>query len=257
MKKIFIFSPLFLALAGCGSVFNTAGTDHFACPGMPEGVVCKTPAAVYKSSHGDLEQTDFDTPLEGTQAARDAARLAAADADQSSRRDGRDVAGLDGNRGEYKQMFTSTMPSVSPSIARPIREPAQVMRIWYAPWVDKNDGFNGASYKFVEVVNRKWSFGKPESIMGGVVVPYRDSAPASATGSNPATEVKKVSQSSGLASPMGPLTGVPGALTKPPSTVQQTIQRTTSGSGFTGSPQLPSFDLNTNSLPSGVTSPFN
>jgi len=90
-----------------------------------------------------------------------------------------------------------------------------------------------------------------------VVVPYRDSAPASATGSNPATEVKKVSQSSGLASPMGPLTGVPGALTKPPSTVQQTIQRTTSGSGFTGSPQLPSFDLNTNSLPSGVTSPFN
>ena len=253
MKKLLLLSPVVLLLTACGTAFNTAGSDHFGCPGMPDGVVCKTPAAVYKSSHGEIAPTDFDTPIEGTQAARDAARDSA---DMSHPMAG--VMAATGSSG-YNPMLAAT----SPSVARPIREPAQVMRIWYAPWVDKNDSFNGASYKFVEVVNRKWAFGKPESIMGGVVVPYREPTRKNGEESNPTTEVKKTGAPSGLSSPMGPLTGVPGALSRPATSVQQNMQRAIGNSGLPGassmqnSPQLPSFDLNSGASPTGSVNPFN
>jgi hypothetical protein len=108
------------------------------------------------------------------------------------------------------------------------------MRIWYAPWIDKNDGFNGASYKFIEVVSRKWSFGKPESSMGGVVVPYRDSTSVSNVVSNAVASVPKTGS---IMSPQQPPQGNPMPQTQLQRNKQQAVSQ-----GMPNS--LPNFDLN-------------
>ncbi|WPL23222.1 TraV family lipoprotein [Thiorhodovibrio frisius] len=41
--------------------------------------------------------------------------------------------------------------------SNPTREPAQVIRIWIAPWEDSAGNLHGASHVFTEVVRRRWS----------------------------------------------------------------------------------------------------
>ncbi len=143
-----------LLLGGCGSLMNVADHDTFACPGMPTGVTCKTPAAVYKSSNGEIAPTEFDTPY-GKYA--DSAKVT----------------------GPVNKVSGGYQVSGTPSVPMPVREPAKIMRIWVSPWIDKNDNWNSGSYQFAEIIQRKWSFGKAEAAGGGVVVPYRDTAAAS------------------------------------------------------------------------------
>lgn len=149
MKKILISSAILTLLAGCSSAFNSGGSSDFGCPGMPMGIVCKTPAAVYKSSNGELPTTDFDTPM-------------GSDNEKKMTKTERGVISFSGD--------SSTL---SPSVARPLRVPAVVMRIWVSPWIDRADVWHSASYNFVETTPRKWSYGSDEKAMGGVVLPYK------------------------------------------------------------------------------------
>lgn len=203
MKKLTTLIPILALFSACSSAFNTAGEGDFGCPGMPMGVVCKTPAAVYRASMGEIPPTDFDG----------AGKNSKDPGSKSSKN----------SEKEPQVVIETVSPSISPSVARPIREPAQVMRIWYAPWIDKNDGFNGASYKFVEVATRKWSYGRPESAMGGVVIPYKDGGPASQTtnlGSSP-------SPSSGsITSPQQPPNQQRLPPVAPPTQAAQQVQST-------------------------------
>jgi conjugal transfer pilus assembly protein TraV len=54
----------------------------------------------------------------------------------------------------------STEKAASTSAAQtnpiPTREPAQVLRIWIAPWEDSAGNLHGASHVFTEVVPRRW-----------------------------------------------------------------------------------------------------
>lgn len=136
-------------LSGCGSVLNTAGSGEYGCPGMPNGVICKTPAAVYKSTHLDPVPTPFDTPIGQTMTqASSSSAVNAPLTDQSAAK-------------------TTSGP-------RPVREPAKVARIWIAPWVDKQDNLHLAQIHYTEVKPRTWTVGKPEVASGGgYVIPHR------------------------------------------------------------------------------------
>ncbi|MBF0779437.1 TraV family lipoprotein, partial [Streptococcus cuniculi] len=46
--------------------------------------------------------------------------------------------------------------------ARPLREAAQVMRIWISPWADAQDNLNWSSYVFTEITPKRWAFGEQE-----------------------------------------------------------------------------------------------
>ena len=149
IKSLYLLTlPLFAA--GCSTVFNPVGSGDYGCPGMPMGVVCKTPASVYNSTNGQIPSTDFDTPL-GAPLLKDG-KAAAAPLTQSI--------------GQYAPSSNAIGP-------RPVREPAKVVRIWIAPWVDKADNLNLASYQFAEIKPRTWSVGKPEATASGYVIPHQ------------------------------------------------------------------------------------
>lgn len=156
--NLFVMAAVALT-AGCGSTFNTANESSFSCPGMPQGIVCKTPIAVYQSTHEAPAPTESDLPFgPGTQA--------------SPAQVVRDLAA---SRVQARaELRTPTMASASLATgAKPVREPARVMRIWIAPWVDKNDDLNFPGYIFTEVKPRSWSMGRKEFAGEGVSVPYK------------------------------------------------------------------------------------
>lgn len=43
----------------------------------------------------------------------------------------------------------------------PIRLPAQVLRVWIAPWEDGHGDLHAPGYVYTEVVPRRWSLGEP------------------------------------------------------------------------------------------------
>lgn len=152
-KTLMVSAAALSLLSGCGSMLNPAENGSYACPGMPHGVICKTPAAVYKSTNGDVASTEFDQPIgvgqpEGGTLSKDAI---------------------------YGQQFDNgnTSVGVKPG-PRPVREPARVARIWIAPWVDKNDSLHLAQILYTEIKPRTWTVGKQEVASGGgYVIPHK------------------------------------------------------------------------------------
>lgn len=159
LTAIVLASFAAINLSGCATAFNTSGSADYACPGMPMGVVCKTPAAVYKSTNAEIPDTDFDTPIGA----------------KSTVEPGEDpyTRALQMSSSAAPAAKTSTMVVSKDIGPRPVRVPAQVVRIWIAPWVDKQDNLHLAEVQFAEIKPRTWAVGKPESMgSGGYVIPH-------------------------------------------------------------------------------------
>lgn len=107
-------------LSGCG----TMGASEYSCDGYPKGQTCMSVREVYEGD--DRVAEEHTEAVEQAQAARDKA-------------------------------WSGQVPAEVP---RPIRTPAQVMRIWHAPMEDSRGVLNMATYSFVEVETRRWSVGE-------------------------------------------------------------------------------------------------
>ena len=135
-----------VVLAGCAGTFNTSDNDSFGC-GLPKGETCKTPSAVYKSTNADLPKTEYDEPINIQKS----------------------IPGLAATAKAVPAPGVAYTTAPGP---RPIREPAQVVRIWIAPWVDKNDNLSLAQYQYAEIKPRTWSIGIEEGRGPGYVIPH-------------------------------------------------------------------------------------
>jgi conjugal transfer pilus assembly protein TraV len=157
-------------LTGCASAVNPGGESSFSCPGMPQGIVCKTPSAVYKSTNQMPAETENDLPL------------------------GQHLGDKSGPPAGMTYVLPKPVAAqgagtgtgagiVKTSKAKPVREAAQVMRIWIAEWTDKNDDLHYPGYLFTEIQPRRWSVGKSEASGRNTTVPFRAAAaPAGASG---------------------------------------------------------------------------
>jgi conjugal transfer pilus assembly protein TraV len=163
--------PIVVLLAGCASVLNTADHDEFACPGMPAGVMCKSPVQVYRATHGATHDRDSGTaepPLKKTSPSA-----------LDSFGDSSDLVSIQAEKAARTKPPSLPLPthlplsqSASPNLPLPILEPARVMRIWIAPWEDGKKDLHWPSYLFTEIQPRKWSFGKAEFTGSRPVIPH-------------------------------------------------------------------------------------
>lgn len=125
MKTKILLCLAGIALSGCAGIFSTGGSGEFACPGMPKGVTCKSPREVYELSISGKQKKTSKTngynpgPVEVVLAGR-------GDADLEP---------------------------------MPVLEQARVMRIWIAPWVDKNKDLHWPGMIFTQVQSRQWKVG--------------------------------------------------------------------------------------------------
>jgi len=124
------------SLTGCASL----GSSEYACSGMPDGVRCMSTKDVYAATEttDQLAPTDEYGNPEGFDYADQSIAISASAAIQNAK-----------------------APSVIPSshFPRPVRMPAQVMRIWFAPWEDTNGDLYAVGVAYTEIESRKWTFG--------------------------------------------------------------------------------------------------
>jgi len=132
MRLIGVMFALIGALAGC-SVMGYGSSD-FSCDRRQVGVGCASVEEIYKASNG----ADYKARLQ----------------DQAEQK--KDVPDTLRPRPEAIAAVTPLQP---PNYPAPVLEPASVLRIWLAPWVDDRKALHWPSYLFAEVTPRKWSFG--------------------------------------------------------------------------------------------------
>lgn len=158
-------------LSGCSSVF---GESEYACKGMENGVLCAKPGEIYQMTNhrdkviGDETGRPIQTGTGGE-----------VDVNGKSKGDGK-------NRDNEIAATDAALPSrlLEPLHSpQPVLEPASVMRIWVAPWIDTKGDAHYPSLVFTEITPRRWSFGEVAGTHTPILTPLQiDNAADAATG---------------------------------------------------------------------------
>ncbi len=153
MRTKILFAVLCPILVGACS--TTPWKSDYSCPGMSSGVVCKSPIEVYKLT----ENTDRLT--------RDGAN----DGDQSA-----SALSSGSTSAKASSLFLPSQITAGQSLpkeALPVLEPARVMRIWIAPYIDAKEDLRMPGYVLTEVTPRRWSFGEAAALKTKPLLPLQ------------------------------------------------------------------------------------
>ncbi|MFX4226363.1 MAG: type IV conjugative transfer system lipoprotein TraV [Porticoccaceae bacterium] len=151
-------------LSGCGF---TMGQPEFSCSGLPEKGICMNAWDTYAATN-DRDSLEGYVPvnMEKTEQA------------------GAKVTASQGNS-EQKVVTASASPVMTqkqvpvplpPGITTPVRSPAKVMRIWFAPYEDEG-ALIAPSYVFSEVQQRRWMLGLDEPSESKNITPLKVLSP--------------------------------------------------------------------------------
>ena len=187
-------------LSGCAGL---GGKDKFSCPGMPDGITCADPITVYEHSDdvddlAKLRHTEEDEakaraskeekgtydPINDEGGYLSDTPSSSSQSPSNTRPKDKPVPGIEtgaepgtlvkvtsvkhGKKTSavYQSYINQKQLIVSPDSPKPILQPAEVARIWIAPWTDQNQDLHWAGFVFTEITPRRWSFG--ESAVGAI-----------------------------------------------------------------------------------------
>jgi conjugal transfer pilus assembly protein TraV len=158
MNKLLLTTTLLTVsfFQGCAVV----GENDFACQGYPENPVCLSVTEAYEVTQGGYEgHYEEEMKEKGSS--------------EEYQEENEEESGLLSRSIETKNLTSETInakpvatykkyPDVLPmaEFPVPIRQPAQVMRIWYGPWEDVNGDLNVGKTIYTEIVPRKWTIGE-------------------------------------------------------------------------------------------------
>lgn len=137
---------MLFALSGCSLSGN-----RYSCP-LEKGVRCLSTSEAYSQSHnGQVPKA-----VDGKQAA-------------NTVKTNHDTAKRNSSENEPYHVVKVR------DFAKPLRTPSQVMRIWIAPWQDKQDDLSISGYLYTEIESRKWIYGLPNEGKEAFFTPLKKS----------------------------------------------------------------------------------
>ena len=136
-----------LLTTGCSSMLNV-GSPDYACPGMPSGVQCMSARDVYTATNNG------NVPLPMQRAGQEVGAKKATAAGAAA-----DSVAPGGTQPTPNDVVSTYVAPRLPDQPIPIRTPAQVMRIWVAPWEGTNGDLNTTGYIYTEIEPRRWVIG--------------------------------------------------------------------------------------------------
>lgn len=153
-----------LSLVGLTALLSSGCATHYGCKGMPDDPQCLSTTEAY-------QVTDKALPAPGK------VESIAATA--------------------HQPIVASAMPppvrQPVPKIddPTPIRTPAQVMRIWIAPWEDSDGDLMVSNYVYTELEPRRWMIGKSAPLLNPSLVPLQiEQRPPGKHGDRDASELE-------------------------------------------------------------------
>lgn len=192
------------ATSGCESL--AVGKGEFSCEGYPSHPMCLPTSAVYaltessESLQAAGEPSERETPLR-VRTTQDAATdmeptsLEIFSGETMPEPDGRTQAAAPLADGQTSPPGLADEALLLPRSTDPLplRLPAQIMRIWLAPWEDDHGDLHATGYVFTEIAPRTWTLAEgPAPISHPVLKPLqvaqRDAAPAPLSRATPAPD---------------------------------------------------------------------
>jgi len=132
-----------LSLAGLTVLLSTGCATQYGCKGMPDDPVCLSTTEAY-------QLTDKALP--------EAPKV------EATRQPGVPVSKL-------SPLQRQPVPKIDDPT--PIRTPAQVMRIWIAPWEDSEGDLMVSNYVYTELEPRRWMIGKSAPTLSPSLIPLQ------------------------------------------------------------------------------------
>lgn len=211
---------LSLFMGGCGSL--AVGEKRFGCQGHPSDPLCLPASRVYALTNGTdtLQPPEWerDRDTEAPRKPRGASTgffgadtgLFSVAGTQSKASPGSDSPPIDAP--------TKALPGVEDDLLLPrsrdpipLRVPAQVMRIWLAPWEDENADLHASGYVFTEITPRTWSLAAgPDRFSNALLKPLQVQQRVVPSGAEAAPRPRRPSTCAGEDCP-----SVPGSLRRP------------------------------------------
>lgn len=136
-----------LFLQGCASMLSV-GKSEYSCTGYKDTDKCLSATQVYKKTNGNITE-DLTTAENITKKSNDSSFFSFGNNND-----------VEANFREDFQKYKSQV-SIAPSAIAPvpIKNQADVLRVWIAPWVDTNKQLHSGEFVFQEVQNKTWSIG--------------------------------------------------------------------------------------------------
>ncbi|WP_183168176.1 type IV conjugative transfer system lipoprotein TraV [Azomonas macrocytogenes] len=155
---------LVCASSGC-SLFDLGSRDY-GCKGLPKGVQCMSARDVYAATNdGQVPRSTQDEEEEK-------------DKDKDKDKKKRKKQSSQQTRSVSEQLIDNYVAPRLPDRPIPIRTPAQVMRIWVAPWEDTNGDLNATGYVYTEIEPRRWVIGDGVPAEAPVIRPLQQLDPS-------------------------------------------------------------------------------
>lgn len=160
-------------LAACSSITDI-GKREYGCPGIPSGVKCMSARDVYTLTNDG----NVPLPMSGETEVQDVTSAKGASG-YGSGKGGRSGNGVQqgGSDAGYNQVRSRVADNyVAPRLPDqpvPIRTPAEVMRIWVAPWEDTNGDLIVTGYIYTEIEPRRWVIGEQAATLQPTIRPLR------------------------------------------------------------------------------------
>ena len=186
LRRAYAVALLLIMTSGCASL--GIGEGEYACKGFPGHPTCMSARDVYKATnYQDSLYPDFggyeNEPERAESEAVDTADFFDEDIDddlESTERAPRTKAQghaeqprfIKASHQDNENRFAMNAPYI-PRMkgAMPVRTNAMVMRIWIAPWEDKEGDLHAPGLVFKEIVGRRWNFGEAQYKAGRYMSP--------------------------------------------------------------------------------------
>ncbi len=151
-------------LSGCSL---TMGQNEFSCSGLPEKGICMSAWDTYAATN-DRDSLEGYVP---------AGMETTVNADQAATKPLQDSGQQAAIAASTQVMTRKQVPApLPPGITTPVRSPAKVMRIWFAPYEDEG-ALIAPSYVFSEVEQRRWMLGLDEPAESKNITPLKVISP--------------------------------------------------------------------------------
>lgn len=170
-------------LSGCSAL--AVGEEEFACTGMPGSVYCHSARDVYEKTNSGVVPSpvgkadgSYNEDCDDCVRAEDINPELKVEEDENSRfavqgkskSNTETIEVVDLKTGEHKtvqrkslevnddEIINNYVAPRLPSEPVPVRTPAQIMRIWVAPFVDTNGDLVAPGFVYTEIEPRRWIY---------------------------------------------------------------------------------------------------
>lgn len=153
-------------VTGCTSMMSI-GSPEYSCSGLPEGGKCQSTRDVYENTH------DGNVPLKLE--TEDEFKEKKSKRKRRSRESSSEVVVVEEPKqtGSGDTVIDNYVAPRLPDRPIPVRTPAQVMRIWVAPWEDTNGDLITNGYIYTEIEPRRWVIGQTGAAAPTVLKPLQ------------------------------------------------------------------------------------